>query len=78
MRSRVYVTVGCPSVCPIDRYQQRRPAGLLLSAVQTGDQTIAAGAVLQSGIQFRRWHSAANAGIVTLRADGRDSTQYLL
>jgi len=36
MRSRVYVTVGRPSVRPsvrpIDRQQQRRPAGLLLSA----------------------------------------------
>ena len=26
-----------PSLCPIDRQQQRRPAGLLLSAVQAGD-----------------------------------------
>jgi len=25
-----------PSVCPIDRQQQRRPAGLLLSALRTG------------------------------------------
>jgi len=44
MRSRVYVTVGCPSVClsvrltvcsdvgPVNRQQQRRAAGLLLSA----------------------------------------------
>jgi len=36
MQSRVYVTVGCPSsvrpsVCAIDRQQQRRPVGLLLS-----------------------------------------------
>jgi len=35
MRSRVYVTVVCPSVClsvcPIDREQQLRQAGLLLS-----------------------------------------------
>jgi len=39
--SRVYVTVGCPStrpsVCPVDRQQQRRPAGLLLSALRAGD-----------------------------------------
>ena len=27
----------CPSVCPIIRPQQRRAAGLLLSAVPTGD-----------------------------------------
>jgi len=25
----IYVTVGCPSVCPVDREQQRRAAGLL-------------------------------------------------
>jgi len=31
MRSRVYETVECPSVCTIDR-QPRRAAGLLLSA----------------------------------------------
>jgi len=38
---RVYVTVGCPSVClsvcRIDRQQQRRPAGLLLIALREGD-----------------------------------------
>ena len=38
MRSRVYVTVrcpsACPSVCPVDRQQQRRSAGLLLSALR--------------------------------------------
>jgi len=27
----------CPSVCPVDRQQQRRAAGLLLSAVRAGD-----------------------------------------
>ena len=36
MRRRVYVTVGCSSVrlsvCPVDRQQQQRAAGLLLSA----------------------------------------------
>jgi len=40
MQSRVYVTVGRPSVrpsvCPVDRQQKRRAAGLLLSAVQAG------------------------------------------
>ena len=30
--SRIYLTVGCPSVCAVDRQQQRRAAGLLLSA----------------------------------------------
>jgi len=37
MRSRVYETVKHPSVCPIDRLQQRLAAGLLLSAPQIGD-----------------------------------------
>ena len=45
MRSRVYKTVRCPSVrpsvrqsvCPISRTQQRRAAGLLLSAVRAKD-----------------------------------------
>ena len=45
-RSRVYVTAECPSVrpsvCPIDRQQQQRPAGLLLSGLR------AAGAVQQA------------------------------
>jgi len=36
----VYVKVGCPSACPVDRQQQRRPAGLLLSAVLAGDIVI--------------------------------------
>jgi len=27
----------CPSVCPVDRQQQRRLAGLLLSALRAGD-----------------------------------------
>jgi len=41
MRRKTDVTVGTPSVylsvCPIDRHQQRRPAGLLLSALLAGD-----------------------------------------
>jgi len=41
MRSRVYKTVRCPSVrqsvCPISQTQQRRAAGLLLSAVRSKD-----------------------------------------
>jgi len=36
--SRVYVTVGCPSICPfvcaVDRKQQQHAAGLLLSALR--------------------------------------------
>jgi len=38
---QVYVTVERPSVCPsvfrMDQQQQRRAAGLLLSALQAGD-----------------------------------------
>ena len=38
MRSRVHLTVGCPSVrpsvCAVGRQQQRRAAGLLLSAMR--------------------------------------------
>jgi len=41
MRSRIYEAIErpsvCPSVCPIIRPQQRRAAGLLLSAVRTGN-----------------------------------------
>ena len=45
MRSGVYETVECPSVrpsihpsvCPIDRQQQRWPASLLLSAQRAGN-----------------------------------------
>ena len=41
MLSRVFVTVGCPSVrlsvCPIDRQQQQRLVGLLPSALQAED-----------------------------------------
>jgi len=34
---RVYERVERPSVCPIDRQQQRRAAGLLLGAPRAGD-----------------------------------------
>ena len=36
MHSRVYVTVGCPSVCPVDRLQQWCAAGLLLGTHHNG------------------------------------------
>jgi len=52
MPSRVYVTDGrlsvCPSVCPIDRQQQRRPAGLLLISIDScGRRAACAGAQQQ-------------------------------
>jgi len=55
LRSRVYLTVGrpsvCPSVCPIHRQKQLRPAGLLLSAVVcSGYRSITAGAVIQAPV----------------------------
>ena len=75
-RSGVRLSVS--SVCPIDRQQQRRPAGLLLSACR---QIIsiascgrrAAGAVLQAPCCGRR-RSAANAGSIVLTADDGGST----
>ena len=72
MRSGVYVTVGCPSVrpsvCPVDRQQQRRAASW-------------SGRLQQMSIdswQACSPRSAANAGSVMLRADGRGSTQTCL
>jgi len=73
---QVYVTVERPSVCPsvflVDRQQQRRAAGLLLSALQAGDRyrSTAAGALRAPCSRHRR--SAVNAGSVTLTADGGD------
>jgi len=58
MWNEVYVTVGRssvrPSVCPIDRQQQRRPAGLQLSALWTGD--------IDRYLRARCGHRAAGAG----------------
>jgi len=58
MRSRVYVTVGRPSVrlsvCPVDRQQLRRSAGLLLSATQAG--------YIDRQLQTRCWRHASGAG----------------
>jgi len=58
-----------PSVCPASRTQQRRAAGLLLSAVRAKDidgQRRAAAAP-QPGAAARR--SAANAGNLMLTAE---------
>jgi len=69
MRSRVYETVERPrpSVCYVDRQQQRRAAGLLLSA----------GACSRYRSITGTWRKrlAANAGSVVLRAEGRGSTK---
>ena len=75
MRSRVYKTVRCPSVrqpvCPISQTQQRRAAGLLLSAVSAKDidrqRRAPAAAAPQPGDAARC--SAANAGNVMLTAE---------
>jgi len=62
-------------VYPIDRQQQRRAAGLLLSAVRTRDidQQWRAPAPSSNGASARRW--AANAGSDMLTAEGRRWTQ---
>jgi len=59
-----------PSVCPIDRQQQRHAASLLLSAVRAGDieRQQRAPAPSSNGAAARR--SAANAGSVMLTAEG--------
>jgi len=71
MRIRVRVTVRCPSVrlsvCPIIRPQQRRAAGLLLSAVHAGHIDRQRRAPSSNGAAARR--SAANAGSVMLQVD---------
>ena len=54
-----------PSVCPIDRQQQRRVAGLLVSATLAGDiDRQQASAHSNNGAAARR--SAANAASVVL------------
>jgi len=61
------------SVCPVDRQQQRRVAGLLLSAPPAGDidrQRRAPGTQQQRRYSTAR-RSAANAGSVILRAEDR-------
>ena len=88
MRSRVYKTVVrssiCLSVCPIMRPQSRRAAGLLLSAVRTGniDQQLRRWARQVLGFHQQRRRStiaarrsAANASSVTFTADVRSRTR---
>jgi len=79
MQSRVYETVERPSVCPsipcpVDKQQQRWPAGLLLGACRQEisidscrRRVPAAGALSSNGAAA--WRSAANAGSV--EAEGR-------
>jgi len=56
-----------PSVCAIVRPQQRRAAGLLLSAWRTGDMDPLLHGAPAAGTAAQR--SAAKAGSVTLTAD---------
>ena len=57
-----------PSVCPVVRQQERRVAGLLLSALRAGDISREQAPVLSSnGAAARR--TAANAGSVMLTAE---------
>ena len=85
VRSRVYLTVGCPSVClsvclsvcPVIRPQQLRAAGLLLSAVLAGDIAAQRRSPSSNGAAARP--SAANAGSVMLIAElTRLNTTHLL
>ena len=69
MWNRIHATVERLSVCPIDRQQQRRPVGLLLSA------GIAAVNQWLQALCCRCQRSGTNAGSVMLTADGGDSAQ---
>jgi len=70
-RSSVWLSVH-PSVCPINHKQQRPPAGLLLSATWAGDSRRGGAGVQPAATApaTLAQRSAANAGIVTLTADG--------
>jgi len=68
MRSRVYETVECLPVCPIDQQQQRPAAGLLLSAPWTRDIDRLLHGAPAAGTPYRQ-RRAANAGSVSLTAD---------
>ena len=70
-RSRVYETVQCLSVCPINRQQQRCAVGLLLSAVPSGDIDRQRREPAPSTYDAEARRSAANAGSVTLTAEER-------
>ena len=76
VRCRVYVTVGCPSVCLSHRSTAATAVGGF-AAERTVDRRYrptAAGAVLRAPCTRRRL-SAANVDSVMLRADGGGSTQ---
>ena len=76
MRCRVYITVGCPSVCLSHRSTAAAAVGGF-AAERTVDRRYrqtAAGAVLRAPCSRRR-RSATNVDSVMLRADGGGSTQ---
>jgi len=76
VRCRVYVTVGCPSVCLSHRSTAATAVGGF-AAERTVDRRYrptAAAAVLRAPCRRRR-RSAANVDSVMLRADGGGSTQ---
>jgi len=60
-----------PSVCPIDRQQQRRAAGLLLSALRPGNTDRQRRTQTLSSNYAAARRLAANVGSVTLTADVR-------
>jgi len=63
---RVYVTIRCPSVCPIYRLMHAAAAGLLLWARRAGEIDRSR---WPPGATAARRRSAANASSVTLSAD---------
>jgi len=66
-RAPVRPSVRLP-VYPIDREQQWRPAGLLLSALRVRRYRLIAAVALRAPC-CKRWRSASNEGIVMSRAD---------
>ena len=74
MRSRVYVSVGCPSACLSHRSTAAAAAGGFAAEHCAGTRyrSIVAGASTVYQLQAR---SAANVGSVALKAEGWGSTQ---
>jgi len=68
----------CTSICLVDRQQQPRAAGLLLSAGVSRYPSAAAGTAYQLSIDlcWKRLRPAANAGSVLLRVAERYFTLF--
>ena len=93
MRSRVNVTVGCPSirlsVCPVDRQQQQREAGLLRAgdiqaprtcSYQSVDISAAGSGAQQQMLRAeerRSTQSSIGLDVTVYGADGQDLQSYI-